>query len=89
MAQRVTLLKPASFCISRNSQNSSYDQLVGTSPNHMCNHSFTLLFATRKAIYVSGPIGHSLTFTEQFPSAYSSTSPIVGDTVVSSLSVLE
>ena len=90
IAQRVILLKPAPFCISRNSQNSSYDQSTGTTPNSMCNHTSTLLFATGKAIYnVSGPAGHSLTFTGQFPSAYSSTSPILGAILVGSLSALE
>ena len=90
IAQRVTLLKPAPFCISRNSRNSSYDQPMGTIPNHMCNHTSTLLFATGNAIYnVSGLTGHSLTFTGRFPSAYSSTSPIIGATLVGSLSVLE
>ena len=63
---------------------------MGTIPNRVCNHSSTLLFATGKAIYnVSGPTGHSLTFTGRFPSAYSSTSLIVGATLVGSLSVLE
>ena len=63
---------------------------MGTIPNSMCNQTSTLLFATGKAIYnVSGPAGHSLTFTGQFPSAYSSTSPITGATVVESLNVLE
>ena len=90
MAHRVTLLQPAPFCVSRNSQNSSYDQPVGTIPNPMCNHTSTLLFATRKAIYnVSCPTGHSLTFTGWFPSAYSSISPIIGATLVGSLNVLE
>ena len=90
ITQRVTLLWPAPFCISRNSRNISYDQPVGIIPKSMCNHTSTLLFATGKAIYnVSGPTGHSLTFTGQFPSAYSSTSPIVGATLVGSLTVLE
>ena len=58
--------------------------------NSMCNHTSTLLFATGKAIYnVSGPTGHSLTFTGWFPSAYSSTSPTVGAALAGSLSILE
>ena len=90
ITQRVTLLWPAPFCISRNSRNSSYDQPVGIIPKSMCNHTSTLLFATGKAIYnVSGPTGHSLTFTGQFPSAYSSTYPIVGATLVGFLTVVE
>ena len=90
ITQRVTLLQPAPFCIPRNSWNSSYDQPVGITPKSMCNHTSTLLFATGKTIYnASGPTGHSLTFTGWFPSAYSSTSPIVGATLVGSLTVLE
>ena len=108
VSQRVTLLQPVPFFISRNSQNISYDQPVGTISNSMYNHQIrsvaqscltlcdpmnrtsTLFFATRKAIYnVSGPTEHSLTFTRWFPSAYSSTSPIIGATLVGSLNVLE
>ena len=63
---------------------------MDTIPNSMCNHASTLLFATGKAIYnVSGPTVHSLTFTGKFLSAYSSTSPILGATLVGSLSALE
>ena len=90
IAQSVTLLQPAPFCISRNSWNTSYDQPVGTIPNSTCNHTSTLLFATGKAVYnVSGPTGHALTFTGWFPSAYSSTSPITGAILAGSLDVLE
>ena len=63
---------------------------MDTIPNSMCNHASTLLFATGKAIYnVSGPTVHSLTFTGKFLSAYSSTSPILGATLVGYLSALE
>ena len=82
IAQKITLLQPAPFYIFRNSQNSSCDQPVDTIPKSMCNHTSTLLFATGRAIYnVSGPIGHSLTFTGRFPSTYCSTSPIIEATL--------
>ena len=81
--QRVTLLQPAPFCISRNSWNSSYDQPVGIIPKPMCNHTSTLYFATGKTIYnVSGATG-------RIPSAYPSISPIVGATIAGSLTTLE
>ena len=90
IAQKITLLQPAPFYISRNSQNSSYDQPMDTIPNSMCIHTSTLLFATGKAIYnFSGPTEHSLTFTGWFPSTYSSTFPIVEATLAGCLSVLE
>ena len=69
--------------------NSSYPQL-GSIPAHLCNHTSHLSFPLGRSVYhVSGTAGHSLTSSGRLPSAFGINTPLVGATLVSSLSVSE
>ena len=69
--------------------NKSYLQL-GTIPLHLCNHNSHLSFPSGQSIYhISGTAEHPLTFSERLPSVYGVNVPLVGASLVSSLSVSE
>ena len=81
----VHLQQQAPFCFSRqNSVNNSHPQ-PETIPPHLCNYTSHLSFPSGWSVYhVSGTAGHSFAFSGRLPST-----PLVGATLVSSLSVSE
>ena len=86
----VCLQQQAPFCFSRkNPINNSYPQL-GTIPPHRYNHTSHLSFPSGQSIYhISGTAEHPFTFSERLPSACGVNVPLVGATLVSSLSLSE